>query len=875
MHRIVTVAATLALLVAGLTPGLAATPDELIKELRGEAPAVERTPAQLEAAHKQVLEHLLPGMGAEKVPARQAPQQTYERLALRAARPGAEAERLAMCKAMAARLGPATPKHARVWLLRMLEYIGKAEAAEAGAGALGDADPLVRERARRALQNNPCPKVPGLLTAALAKATDPAWRVALINAIAYRPGDAGVNALLPHAAATDEDVRTAAVEALGRIGHESAVGAVAAATTKGSERARRIAMDNYLLLADKLAAKGDKAAALAIYRKLLARTGHVKCAAVIGLGRAGGVRELSTILKAMDDPNPKVRGAALGALELLPTKEVIAALQAHIAAAQPEVKVLLLGALAQRGDEASLPAFVAAAKDKDEDVRIAAYQGMVRIASDKAGLLLVKAMLEAKGKELAAITNAVVGIPGKGVTQALQEAISVGDASGRLAVVNCLIARRDPAVDTLMRATQDRDPKVREAAFKGIGTLGNASVIGRLLDLLIAAKDDRGRAAAERAVSAISARVEDEDERSAPAIAAFAKAAANVPARQALIRILGRNGGPKALAVIRAAAKDPDAQVRDAGIRALCNWAQPEVAPDLIAIAKTSPSQTHRVLALRGYVQAVSLIRDRPVDEMLKLYDDAITTARRPADKKMVLSGLSGIANLAALRMVERYRADPALRGEAVVAIVRIATAIAGAHPREARDALEQVPLLTEDKRLLKQAKDGLNLIERFDDYLVSWEVSGPYTDAKGKSHFDFAFPPEQALAKGVVWKIMKVGATRDKPWLLELDKALGGSNRAAYLRTRVYSPEMQPARMEVGSDDGVKVWIAGKLVHANNASRPCSPGQDKKTVTLSEGWNTVLMKVVQGSGEWAACLRFRGPDGAKLDGVRADIHGR
>jgi hypothetical protein len=40
---------------------------------------------------------------------------------------------------------------------------------------------------------------------------------------------------------------------------------------------------------------------------------------------------------------------------------------------------------------------------------------------------------------------------------------------------------------------------------------------------------------------------------------------------------------------------------------------------------------------------------------------------------------------------------------------------------------------------------------------------------------------------------------------------------------------------------------------------------------TLEEGWNEVLLKVVDFGGAWAACLRVRAPDGGRLDGLKID----
>ena len=55
-------------------------------------------------------------------------------------------------------------------------------------------------------------------------------------------------------------------------------------------------------------------------------------------------------------------------------------------------------------------------------------------------------------------------------------------------------------------------------------------------------------------------------------------------------------------------------------------------------------------------------------------------------------------------------------------------------------------------------------------------------------------------------WRIMAPGTNRDRPWLLEFDKApsLAGQNRVAYLRTKVWSPKQQKAQFEMGTVEGI-----------------------------------------------------------------------
>ena len=103
----------------------------------------------------------------------------------------------------------------------------------------------------------------------------------------------------------------------------------------------------------------------------------------------------------------------------------------------------------------------------------------------------------------------------------------------------------------------------------------------------------------------------------------------------------------------------------------------------------------------------------------------------------------------------------------------------------------------------------------------------------------------------------------------MDLLKPIGGEQCVAYVRTYAYSPQEQPARLELGTDDGVKVWLNGVLVHAYNVARPLQIGSDKVNVNLKTGWNTLVMKITQNNLGWEFCARVVQPDGSHLDGLQ------
>jgi CubicO group peptidase (beta-lactamase class C family) len=64
------------------------------------------------------------------------------------------------------------------------------------------------------------------------------------------------------------------------------------------------------------------------------------------------------------------------------------------------------------------------------------------------------------------------------------------------------------------------------------------------------------------------------------------------------------------------------------------------------------------------------------------------------------------------------------------------------------------------------------------------------------------------------------------------------------------------PALLGVGSDDAVKVWLNGELVHENWAARPASVDDDVVPVTFRAGQNNLLLKVQNGILDWSFACR-------------------
>ncbi len=91
-----------------------------------------------------------------------------------------------------------------------------------------------------------------------------------------------------------------------------------------------------------------------------------------------------------------------------------------------------------------------------------------------------------------------------------------------------------------------------------------------------------------------------------------------------------------------------------------------------------------------------------------------------------------------------------------------------------------------------------------------------------------------------------------------EVVNAVGLSNdrnldyHTAYALINVVSPRQQRnIGMGVGSDDAVKVWLNGEVVHINNVDRGTTGIQDLFRVNLNAGDNLLLVKVTDNQQDW------------------------
>lgn len=754
---------------------------------------------------------------------------------------------------------------------QQLAVVGGRNAVGALAALLDDAS--LGDYARLGLEPIDDPSVDEALRQAMGR-LEGRLLAGVVNSIGVRRDAKAVEGLRKLVREPGRGVASEALAALGRIATDEAIETIRQVLAEGPATLRTAAADACLTAAERLSARGKQAEAVRLYDAVRKADvpGHVRASATRSAILARGTAGLTLLLEQLETKDPAMVGVALRAARELPGPAVSEKLTAALGKVRPDVQALLIGVLVDRKAATAREEIAALAAGGTSRVRLASLKALGKIGDASAVAVLVRAA-GAGGTEGAAARASLRTLDAPGADAAILAGMKAAEGERRVELIDVLADRRCVAATAaLLREAARDDADVAKAAFQALGVLAKPKDLPAMVKLLLAAGGRAAGSEAENAVVLVSARIADAARRADAVLAAVASAGR--PAQRAsLVRVLGRIGGAKAYEAVAAALGDADADVNDAAVRAVSAWPDARAAQVLLDLSRNAANDTHRVLALRGYVRLLGLAKDRHPRQTVRKYADVLAAARRGDSKKLILAGLANVAHGDALDLAMAHLGDAGVRSEAASAAVKIARAIMGADRQAARAAMEKVLAVAKNKRVAAEARQIIRQIDRFADSITAWRVAGPYA-ARGKRYdqlFDVAFEPEKPRAKGVAWRPLAAGTDPKRPWLLDLLRAVGGTQRVAYALTWVHSDTAQPARLELGTDDGVKAWLNGRLVHANNTARAATPYTDRADVSLKAGWNPLLLKITQNNLTWEFCARLCRRDGRKLEGVRID----
>ena len=134
---------------------------------------------------------------------------------------------------------------------------------------------------------------------------------------------------------------------------------------------------------------------------------------------------------------------------------------------------------------------------------------------------------------------------------------------------------------------------------------------------------------------------------------------------------------------------------------------------------------------------------------------------------------------------------------------------------------------------------------------LAHWHRLGPFSAENFSTAHDESFIDEREAPVD----IKNTYTERRLKWKLAKELSDGkthsfsGENSATYLARSIDTRHPRPLEISLGSDDSIKVWLNGDLVHEERVQRGVKPDQSKIKLKLRAGKNWLLMKISNGKG--------------------------
>lgn len=496
--------------------------------------------------------------------------------------------------------------------------------------------------------------------------------IGVINSIGVRRDEQAVELLTARLSDNDEQVASAAAVALGHIGNSPAQKALQVALAKANDSVREAVAEGNILVAERLHAAGESAAAASIYDEI--RNADLSAQRIIEATRgailARGDDGIPLLLEAFRSPDKRMFQLALGTAREFPGAQVDQALAKELATAAPPRAALLVQAMADRPETVVLDAVRGAAEAGEQPVRLSAIEALQRVgnASCLASLLQIAADSDPKLAEAAKGTLAV--LPGEDINSKIVSMIPESKGATYRLLIELVGSRRIDAVPQLVDALQSSEREVRAAALTSLGETVPITKLSLLIDAVVKPAHEEDDEVAAVALRAASVRMPDRD--ACAEQLAVALDAADAETKTLLLEIISEVGGSRALETLATNAKSPDPELQDTSSRLLGKWNGVDAAPVLLDLAKTAPAEKFRIRALRGYIGLARKFA-MPAPERAKMCEQALAVATRNDERQLVLEVLQLHPSVAGLKVAIAAIKTDGLEKEATAAVGEIA----------------------------------------------------------------------------------------------------------------------------------------------------------------------------------------------------------
>jgi HEAT repeat protein len=614
-------------------------------------------------AQKAEIESLLPEISGYDYGQDREPLARFSKLIERSRNSARALEQIETALLQLLRSRTATPA-SKDFALRQLSLIATGKSVPLLKGML--TTPETAEMARYALTRIPGSAANDALIKVLPEASGNV-RIGIINSLGHRRARKAVPSLGPLLLSGDLAVAEAVAAALSDIGDQAALDALASARRKATGRTRESITHAYLRCAGRTE---NKAAAAKVYRELIGprEPDRIRIAALGALSSVDRSAAVPILLNELNSGSYATEAAAIRLLSEIPDPKITAGLVQQFSKLKQASQIVMLAALADRGDVSAMPVFVASLRNPG--LRAAALSGLAKIGDASSVSLLAEAAANGEGAEREAARASLYALRGPVIDKAIVAGLA--SSTGKTKVELIMAAgERDAreASSLLIEAVEEKDPQIHRESLRALRNVARSEHIPALLQMLVKATTASDRREAAQALASVLKRSETAGVNT---VIATYKTTGEMPARLALIDVFGQTSSDEALPVLREGLKDASPEIARAAILALSEWTRPAPMDDLLSAARSSTSPTLQVLALRGYLKLIALPSQRSAAESAGKLSEAMHLAKQPAEKRTILSLLPAFPSKESLEIAEAATQDQTVGTEAKVAVDRI-----------------------------------------------------------------------------------------------------------------------------------------------------------------------------------------------------------
>jgi len=731
-------------------------------------------------------------------------------------------------------------------------------------------DPNLYETALYILKRIPGESTNALLRGKLSVVNDNV-KISIINTLGARQDRNAVSILKKYIWSNNIDIATASATALGNIGTWKAAKILKKSLKRVAETQRETLVNAYLECGNQLLKSGEIKKAKKIFTQLSRPNENpvIRSAAIRGLIQSSPGKAGFIILKALKESEPKIISTAISSISLLTNSDDISIVAKSVNHLPVNGQIQLISALSPFWGYPTVFLTIKLATESENDaVRLAALDALGDINLESSVTLLADVSAHGKGKEHTIARNSLYRLNGNNINDIILSNIPNAKEKVKIELIRAVQKRRIiKGADLMLNLANNTNASLRVESVKALRFIASKPHIFEMVNLLKHSKSDRDRDELEKAIVIMAERNNLNDSVGLEIMNQL-DAISFMP-KQTAIHILGQLGYEPAYESLLGFLNHDEKNIRKSAIKALSEWKNDSPLPILFDVTENAKIQGHKTLALRGIIRLIELESDRTTETTNELYKRAMALATNIQEKKAVLSGLSKVMSITAFQMAETYLLLADIKAEAASSCISIANGIHTEHPIECKSVLINIISDISNESIQENAQLVLNQIEIFDDYITEWRMSEPFM-ATDKSIFNTKFGPELAIYRN--WTIAPKLSDPNRYWYVDFAKIIKSMVAAIYMETEFWSDEEQTVRLEMGSNDGIKTWLNGQVVHVNDASRGVTAGEDVKEVTLQKGKNTLLMKIVNEGGGWGGCARLRRLDGGHLSNIKINM---